>query len=315
MTSPKTIKTDLLGMLAVQSVVVFYDYPLCFVCTDIFGTKYLFDENKNDDDVYEWKAVRVTDRRLRSLHEDKLSLEDCFRHPELKPVFLVSVHGGDDTAKVVELESFTPESIPESNLFVKSLWGENDINESFDLIRLAKEGNSTYMDVCLSDDPTVHSVPAIQFYGIIKRIKNFFDSFGDNLFGESVMLSPITNSLILRFDFNDSESIGSLVPNPNEVTAAMAAQSLSKVLKADSPETIVAAAMPKDNEKLINNYKGIIKAANSLPYGIKITTATPSSTDGVTSLSLSKQDLLERAQIIDTTLKRTPKKKPIIVIY
>jgi len=299
------IKTDTLGTLVLKNIIVFDEYPRCFTCQDSFGTQYLLDEDFAEDNVYQWKCVKITNQKLSMLHNGSISLEDCFRSPEAPHCYLIRMTKEGKCASVNELTAFDPATIPEGSFFVSQLWDES-ISESFCLQNEANSSGSAQLDVYVFSDPVNHLIKFISFSNIINHLREFLTSISPKCLNNSTFI-PVSNSLILRFNFDDYEK-GNYIEG-KETPSSKAVNGFFDIVTAGDSDTAVSATNAK--KEILQKYARFFNSISLTKQPIKVVAALPSESKP-RILVLSHDVIVKKKNMISTTLKQMPKTEPVI---
>lgn len=78
--------------------ILYYDYPVIFTCGDAKGQLWLFEEVVNDKERAAWEAVKITEKDLAGLKDDRISIQSLFR--SAKPPFVLVSHRYSGNATV-----------------------------------------------------------------------------------------------------------------------------------------------------------------------------------------------------------------------
>lgn len=70
--------------------ILYYDYPVIFTCGDKKGQLWLFEEVVNDKERAAWEAVKINEKQLSDLKDDRISIQSLFR--SAKPPFVLVSH-------------------------------------------------------------------------------------------------------------------------------------------------------------------------------------------------------------------------------
>lgn len=78
-------------------VILYYDYPVIFTCGDARGQLWLFEEIVNDKERAAWEAVKINEKELTDLKEDKVSIQSLFRNAKSPFVLVSHMYNGNAT--------------------------------------------------------------------------------------------------------------------------------------------------------------------------------------------------------------------------
>lgn len=66
------------GQLYIVRILMYYDYPLFFVCQNENDELYLFNETRDEDDLECWGVIKISHENLTKFYNNELSFRDLY---------------------------------------------------------------------------------------------------------------------------------------------------------------------------------------------------------------------------------------------
>lgn len=112
----KWIEADPFGSLYYENILVYFNEPDLFICTDQSERKYLV--VLLNEDKEEYLLVETDNQNILCVISKEISIEQAFRNAKSGKAFYVSYDADTDrfTSREVEISQVQKEDLPESNV-------------------------------------------------------------------------------------------------------------------------------------------------------------------------------------------------------
>ena len=290
------IETDLLGQLQIRVVLLDYDYPRAFICSNEANSLFFaFLENDDSFEHFGWNVSLVDLKDINSVNLGEKNLQSLFLN---KDSYLVNCSNSSDICTVKPVPFFDGRNRIEGNLFIP---GFCDMDEVFDYHSLSinartyKKSSISLIVEGESGQPRTGDI-----FKAIKNLQEMCKSLDNPLDINDSLFSVQAASTVLTFSFEERPE-GEL-PNISKYTNHDKLNELGNFLSGLEPEELINDAGEK-SRKVLRKYMNFMTSINGFgDKSSKIVVASPSKEKAV-SFKFNGETLKEKKRIVNSACK------------
>jgi hypothetical protein len=261
---PKKLYVDQIGELEVFDIFVEYDNPICFVCLDQFGSKYLFQEVFHDGHGHKWIFVKISRQRYEALKQNKCSLNKALSEPEEKKWYSCVDSAYNNIFEVITKLPDDIETIIKENETFVGTNVETGVDK-YQTLNNAKERQLSTFDFAFNTtEKALFSWQKLVDLG--EAIRLFFSKGKKTK--HNFLFSMVPGSTILRFQIDNATNLLDL-DSPREQIVE-----LNKLFKAKNNDEI-QEILKSDPDKIKRFSTIIDRLMEASENGVYIASATP----------------------------------------
>lgn len=301
----------LLGVLRLEFVIEYYDFPRLFTCVNNTGQSYVALSVFDDEERFDWLYLPVSSSRKDALLRGRLALRQAFAHPEGGYLFKVVTYseGGRSEADYLLPDQVSPEDFPSATYLAA-------IDASF----ADQVGRPTAQDVAAATRretfdyrifpgrPNIHEIPARKLGGVLTSTQELVDALGQVALGEATVRGPLPAELLLktRLDvthsfcgsFGVQFSAAQISDLLDDSVVAKALQELANLMSAEDSEDLLSNKLHQLKGRVTSKYRRLLKELSDLNSGLFFDWGSVSS-EGGGKFELSSDQVRSAYAIVD----------------
>ena len=286
--STNVINTDKLGKLLMKAVILFYDYPRCFIC-ESNSKFYALLEMSLDEDEFGWNTCEVTLDDINEVNLGQKNIQSLFLN---KKSFTIIFSKNSLIGQVSEVQSFEGENAIEGDLILEDFCDMDEVFDYHNLQKNASLANSPSISFILENS---NHCKTGDFLSIINYIRAFSSGLKKPLNLKDSFLSVQKGSTVITFEFKDDNTL----LNDDDDFKFAEINNFANFLLADNPEEMFAEV---ENKKCIEKFdKFLEKTSQQDLLKPKLVVAMPNK-QNVKSFGVGKDDKAPKKDLVKKTL-------------
>lgn len=195
----------ILGELRIIHTFQFFDIPRLFVCKNQSGTQYLVVSTFDDNELFEWLYLALSNDRLATIVNKGMSLLDAFILPE--DGFLLQVSAdfeGKSEVKHIFPEQVDAEDLPEKDVFLhidNNTFFDNMPIEVDAKISAISSRRETYNFHLYPWDTQLPELELRGLGGLLISFQDLVDAIGQSCNGEATLKGAIPHHILSKTKF------------------------------------------------------------------------------------------------------------------
>lgn len=291
------LEHPIIGKVKIIKVFVFYDIPRTFVCENEIGTKYIFSELDEDDDITKWLVVPISSYKYSLLLRNKLYLRESLIHSESNSYISLTLNFKTNEVNYSFLPECPVDDIIQSDFYVGS--SEERVDDLHGIVETAAKEGSPQLDLIVDDiKDSLPGLDAVSFCEIGDKTRLLLSS----LYGRPVnpLISTLTGSFVIRLNIIEPTNI---FDGQDSIECI---DTFNRIIKENDPDNIYS--LLRNNRKSAARYREFLNSLSRINKNIKVVTATPYSQEPVI-LPLEQATITNRKDAIDKLLESTQTKE------
>ena len=286
--STNVINTDKLGKLLMKAVILFYDYPRCFIC-ESNSKFYALLEMSLDEDEFGWNTCEVTLDDINEVNLGQKNIQSLFLN---KKSFTIIFSKNSLIGQVSEVQSFEGDNAIEGDLILEDFCDMDEVFDYHNLQKNASLANSPSISFILENS---NHCKTGDFLSIINYIRAFSSGLKKPLNLKDSFLSVQKGSTVITFEFKDDNTL----LNGDDDFKFAEINNFANFLLADNPEEMFAEV---ENKKCIEKFdKFLEKTSQQDLLKPKLVVAMPNK-QNVKSFGVGKDDKAPKKDLVKKTL-------------
>jgi hypothetical protein len=271
-----------LGILTIQTVIEYYDFPRLFVCRSNLGQSYFALSVADNDESFDWLYLAVSESRKYAILQGQLPLAIAFKTPESGFVFQVVTYASDKVPFVNYLipEQISSDDLPDQEYVLSVTIHENELQLTRPRARdIAVATRREIFDYRIFPGrQDIHEVSARKLGGILTVTQELVDALGQASKGEPTIRGPISGEILQRTRLQVSHTFpGSFgvqflaaefsdLLNHSLVSQALA--EFSNIILAKNSEDLLSNKLHSLRGRVTSKYRRLLKELADLNSGI-----------------------------------------------
>ncbi len=271
-----------LGILSIEKVIEYFDFPRLFVCRSNLGQSYFALSTTDNDDSFEWLYVAVSESRKSAILQGNLPLAIAFKAPESGFVIKVVTFIASDTPLVSYLlpEQVSSEDLPEPEYSLNLPTHEQGPvlarPPARDVAIATRREVFDYRIFPGRDD--IHEVPARKLGGILTITQELVDALGQASTGEPTIRGPISSEILQRtrlqvsHTFPGSFGVQFLAAEFSDLLdsslISKALAEFSNIILAKNSEDLLSNKLHSLRGRVTSKYRRLLKELTDLNSGM-----------------------------------------------
>lgn len=290
------ILTDLFGQLQIKVVILDYDYPRTFICSDLSNSHfYAFLENDDSVEHFGWLVSSVSLQDINSVNLGEKNLQSLFRN---KDSYLIKGSTNSDICTVEHVNSFDEHNRIEGNLFITGFCDMDEVFDYHSLSMNAKTHKKSSISLIVEGENGQPRTGDI--FKAIKNLQEMCKNLDNPIDISDSILSVQAASTVLTFSF-DERPEGEL-PNISKYTNHDKINELGNFLSGLEPEELINDA-GGNSKKVLRKYLNFMTSINGTGDKMtKIVVASPSKEKAI-SFKFNNENLKQKKRIVNSACK------------
>jgi len=278
----RLVSGTMLGLLRLEHVIEYYDFPRIFSCRSSTGQLYISLSTYDDENECRWLYLPVTHSRCAAIFRGEFNLRMAFRAPE--GGFLVEAK----TYSNARDEAFyiLPDQVDDTDLPAEHYDVPNHLDVSSELQRAPPQEvalatrRETFDYRIYPGVPRAHEIPARKLGNILSVTQELIDALGQAATGVPTVRGPIPAELLQKTKVNVTEvfhgsfGVQFLAANYNDLlgesTVASAIFEMTNLLRAADSEELLSNKLHVLHGRVASKYRRLLKELSDIESGLAL---------------------------------------------
>lgn len=301
-----------LGMLSMDTIIEYYDFPRLFTCHSNLGQNYFALSIADDDDYFEWLYLAVSESRKSAILQGQLPLTIAFKTPESGFLIKVVTYATDKAPHIDYLftEQVSSDDLPDPE-YVMSLPQHAYVDfltrSSAKEIAIATRREAFDYRI-FPGRQDIHEIPARKFGGILTVTQELVDALGQASMGEPTIRGPISGEILQRTQlqvshtFPGSFGVQFLATEFSDLLdhslISKALTEFSNIILAKDSEDLLSNKLHSLRGRVTSKYRRLLKELADLNSGISFEWGSVNPSMGGT-FELTSEEVRSAYAIVD----------------
>ncbi len=274
-------RDTLLGVLRLEHVIEYYDFPRLFTCINNTGQSYFALSILDDGKQFDWLYLPVSPSRKEALLRGRLALRQAFALPEGGYLFKVVTYSEEVPPEVVYLlpEQVSQEDLPSASYLAAIDDSLDDQTErpTAQVVALATR-RETFDYRIFHGCPNIHEIPARKLGGVLTSTQELIDALAQAALGDATVRGPLPAELLLKtrldvtHSFNGSFGVQFSAAQCSDLlddsVVAKALCQLANLMGAEDSEDLLSNKLHQLKGRVTSKYRRLLKELSDLNSGL-----------------------------------------------
>lgn len=274
-------RDTLLGVLRLEHVIEYYDFPRLFTCINNTGQSYFALSIFDDDKQFDWLYLPVSPSRKEALLRGRLALQQAFTLPEGGYLFKVVTYSERVPPEVVYLlpEQVSQEDLPSASYLaaIDGSLGDQTERPTAQVVASATR-RETFDYRIFPGHPNIHEIPARKLGGVLTSTQELIDALAQAALGDATVRGPLPAELLLKtrldvtHSFNGSFGVQFSAAQISDLlddsVVAKALRQLANLMSAEDSEDLLSNKLHQLKGRVTSKYRRLLKELSDLNSGL-----------------------------------------------